>query len=717
MNPPLQIQFKHQSNPDNYYHLFLDFLLPFFAFMRSKNNQFEPLSICVWSRCPERFDKYENIIGTLFPNFDFTYRKSGGEENTEVRIIPRLNENFSLISSLFSEYVWSKMGISPEPNLVILIERSKLARDPSIADGRPHLRYLNNHDDLKEVVSVFCQSHHITFLNVKPEELEFAEQVELFSQAKCVIAQHGAGLTNLLWMKPRTNVLEIKTTRSLPCYQNLADAKNLQYSSVQGSPRMTITQIQALLDHEVGRDEITEANLDEVRWRLESIFLDPEISCSKDFQQKTKTDSKSDSALKKEFHAIIATMRSGSSLCGHLLAEAGWIRYAGETQTALHNEDGIDEARGIILKQGISTQQTAPPCDKILAPRLLPDGGRFLAARADRLYILLRHPLAVWRSGKAMAWSFFGLGDLAQQFRRLREITEVTDKRKLCILSYYDLVDAHKRQLVFGRELNEYQLTPQTGEPKWGDPKPLIRTGKIRSLSIGEDLAHALPSVWMDIETPQFQQAMVEYQAILRWVGRTDLDIEFPTHLFESICRMRIEKDGEPASKEEVVVSVNDLLNNPTIPIEDGMLDLIEANEIANHLTPERLTVVLKEFHRLLSPGGRIQISALDLNKVLALGTNATETSEFQQTKAEWTSSHTGERATLINKLLRQDGRKFTYDFEGLSSLLEEVDFKNVQLENEIVTAKADGRISDFNFTLSAEKHHSNDSYVSWQMQ
>lgn len=44
---------------------------------------------------------------------------------------------------------------------------------------------------------------------VYPEEMDFAAQVRLFSRAKLVIGQHGAGLSNLLFMQPGTRLIEV----------------------------------------------------------------------------------------------------------------------------------------------------------------------------------------------------------------------------------------------------------------------------------------------------------------------------------------------------------------------------------------------------------------------------------------------------------------------------------------------------------------------------
>lgn len=377
------------------------------------------------------------------------------------------------------------------------------------------------------------------------------------------------------------------------------------------------------------------------------------------------------------FCTILSTMRSGSSLFGHLLAEAGWVRYAGETQTPLHNEDGIDHARSVIGETGLSTNSAAPPCDKVLSPRLLPDGGRFLANRTDHLFVLLRHPLAVWRSGKAMNWDFFKLHDLCNQLRMMREFTEFMPKEKLTVVSYYDLVDSQTRSRFFGRAIDRYQLNPHTGEPNWGDPGPLIRSGSIRPLSIEEDLEQSLKEVWMDLEDPAFLEAMDHYRAILDWVDRQDLDPALPDHIFEHVARMKIGKTSEPATRSEVSVSVDDLLRRPSVPIEDGMLDSIKAENTAEFFFPESLEIILGEFFRLLRTDGELTLTFVDLDQILlTTGAEMTEPQDLA-VSASTENLPVSQKAASINEVFRKDRRVFIYDSETLFALLQKAGFRD----------------------------------------
>ena len=47
------------------------------------------------------------------------------------------------------------------------------------------------------------------FLIIKLSKLSFNEQIELFNKAKIIIGSHGAGLTNIIFSEPSTQIIEI----------------------------------------------------------------------------------------------------------------------------------------------------------------------------------------------------------------------------------------------------------------------------------------------------------------------------------------------------------------------------------------------------------------------------------------------------------------------------------------------------------------------------
>lgn len=64
------------------------------------------------------------------------------------------------------------------------------------------------------------------------EQIPQRDQISMFREADTIVAQHGAGLTNLLFAQSGTRVLEIFSGREAHHYRWLAHAMQLDYSSV-----------------------------------------------------------------------------------------------------------------------------------------------------------------------------------------------------------------------------------------------------------------------------------------------------------------------------------------------------------------------------------------------------------------------------------------------------------------------------------------------------
>lgn len=70
------------------------------------------------------------------------------------------------------------------------------------------------------------------FVTVRPEECSLAEQAHLFSTAETVVAQHGAALTNLLYMRQGA-VVEVFSSHHTPqYYTQCARTLGLQYEAI-----------------------------------------------------------------------------------------------------------------------------------------------------------------------------------------------------------------------------------------------------------------------------------------------------------------------------------------------------------------------------------------------------------------------------------------------------------------------------------------------------
>ncbi len=95
-----------------------------------------------------------------------------------------------------------------------------------------------------------------------PEDKDLALQIAVFSEAKVVVAQHGAALTNIIWMRPGSLVIEIIPPDKVPAnpgqefFSHLAEEMNIRHQYVfQDHEHAELTQpqmrqIESLLVHD-----------------------------------------------------------------------------------------------------------------------------------------------------------------------------------------------------------------------------------------------------------------------------------------------------------------------------------------------------------------------------------------------------------------------------------------------------------------------------------
>ena len=107
-----------------------------------------------------------------------------------------------------------KKNISEIPSKKIYISRKKANR-----------RRVVNESELQEMLNSFGVD--IVYM----EDLTFSNQRALMEQTKMVISNHGAGLTNMIFMKEGSTVVELKANAEdiNNCFFNLASALNHKY--------------------------------------------------------------------------------------------------------------------------------------------------------------------------------------------------------------------------------------------------------------------------------------------------------------------------------------------------------------------------------------------------------------------------------------------------------------------------------------------------------
>ena len=106
-----------------------------------------------------------------------------------------------------------------------LMEQIRPFRKIYISRRKATRRKIVNQDDLSILLSNY------DFETVFLEDYTIEHQIKLLYETRCVIAPHGAGLTNILFMQPETKVIELKAhNNDYWCFFSMARLAKLRYS-------------------------------------------------------------------------------------------------------------------------------------------------------------------------------------------------------------------------------------------------------------------------------------------------------------------------------------------------------------------------------------------------------------------------------------------------------------------------------------------------------
>jgi len=133
--------------------------------------------------------------------------------------------NTSLVPAWICKFLRQTfLALLPPPP--VKTRRIYLSRNDSLSSRR-----IVNEPDLVRRLS------HEGFTSVTATDFSFAEQASLFHNAEIIVSPHGAGLSNLVFCRPGTRVIEIFSSAWwLPMFEAISSHLNLAYSRFAGSP-------------------------------------------------------------------------------------------------------------------------------------------------------------------------------------------------------------------------------------------------------------------------------------------------------------------------------------------------------------------------------------------------------------------------------------------------------------------------------------------------
>lgn len=109
----------------------------------------------------------------------------------------------------------------------IIQNKDSLVKKVFISRKKASYRHIANEDE------IFSMLEPYGFKRYNLEELPFLEQVALFKNAKTIVAPHGAGLTNLLFCDPGTQVVELFQQHEDDTYWYISQVLGLRHHCIK----------------------------------------------------------------------------------------------------------------------------------------------------------------------------------------------------------------------------------------------------------------------------------------------------------------------------------------------------------------------------------------------------------------------------------------------------------------------------------------------------
>jgi len=145
-------------------------------------------------------------------------------------------------------YYLEALKLLPRPEADLRLQKRVF-----LTRSRSTLRYIENMEKVEELVKSYG------FEIVDAAGLTYAEQITLFAQTGCLVAVHGAGLTNMMYRQGgQMKVLELFSPMPyLPFhYIMLAAMFNFQYDAIKGKPGKEVLSGGFIIDEQELQDKI-----------------------------------------------------------------------------------------------------------------------------------------------------------------------------------------------------------------------------------------------------------------------------------------------------------------------------------------------------------------------------------------------------------------------------------------------------------------------------
>lgn len=221
------------GNVDEYYHFIFDLLVPLHYLIKNTSSDV----VFVF----QSFGNNSERLERLFPNRIKIVQDTTDVDQVASGQLIGMNPKGVLLHSGdyedFKNDIFNNLDIEQTKpstrNKILLIERvtpdAEFLERASVTGSGAMRRSIINHDELAPAINSMVMAPY-EFHNLQLEKISFNEQLEYFDRALVVIGQHGAGLSNTIWMKPDSIVIELNQNDDIVSHFNMVSSvKEHQY--------------------------------------------------------------------------------------------------------------------------------------------------------------------------------------------------------------------------------------------------------------------------------------------------------------------------------------------------------------------------------------------------------------------------------------------------------------------------------------------------------
>lgn len=215
---------------EHYYHFIFDLLLPIFYLLEKT---FPDIKFGV-----KEFGIFTERIVQIFPERVVILDKNTESiKFKEIELIGMNPKHVFLKKKLLEDFKRSisfklQVNLNGKANKILLIERvppdKYFTSNANAKGGGASRRSIINHTELASSIASIVKNQ-FTFHNLQLEKISLNDQIYYFDRAVVVIAQHGAGLANCVWMRKKSIVIELNNNTKRNHFRIISKLKQLDY--------------------------------------------------------------------------------------------------------------------------------------------------------------------------------------------------------------------------------------------------------------------------------------------------------------------------------------------------------------------------------------------------------------------------------------------------------------------------------------------------------